>query len=548
MTRRSSRSFSRRPLYRQLLAAALVTPFAAGVLPCAHAALTDNLTVSSTAMSLGNAVTADPPGIESIHFNPAGLARMTGQSRTDAVWAASIRNNVSFTQPPGFDIGGWTEDPLAGTHTGPVRQRLMLPGLGLMPWKLPAVVTPGLGFSYNSPGSPFTFATMAYTPQAFSIDRSKDPNDPGRFDGKVVQIQRLVYLSPSVGYKVSDTLSVGVAVPIAHAGFAIGTDMRMPNPLLGITGKAQQGWCPENGGNPLDTLTVGLCSGGPEGRLNPFKQVGGLNIEMTSPVDPTLNFGVLWEPSDRFALGFVYQSGSKTVYTGRYEITAKPMVRKFVEGLYSSLQGPIIAATLGLPTSIPESQSGNVTATIPYPAHVQLGVKFKPIKRLQFNVDAGYTDWRSWDNLTFKFDQNIRLLEVARMFGISDPSQLKIPRGYRNVVSWGFGMQAEVSRRLTLRAGYEPRKSSVPGDKIDLMAPLPDTKVFSLGFNLKLDTTRDINFGASYMKGTFNVPANTDCNLNCNNFFNIIYNPYAGLDVAGDLRVRYVGANFTQRF
>lgn len=544
MTRRSLRSAVRRPLYRPLFAALL----AAGVLPCAQAALTDNLTVSPTAMSLGNAVTADPPGIESIHFNPAGLARMTGSSETKSMWGASIRNNVSFTQPEGFDIGGWTSDPLAGTHTGQVRQRLMVPGLGLLPMKLPGVVIPGLGFTYNSPGSPFTFATMSYTPQAFSVDRSKDPNDPGRYDGKVVQIQRLVYLSPSVAYKVSDTLRIGVAVPIAHAGFVVGTDMRMPNPLLGIVGKAQQGWCPDKGGNPLDTLTVGLCSGGPEGKLNPFKQVGGLNIEMTSPVDPTLNLGILWEPSDRFALGFVYQSGSKTVYTGRYEITAEPMVRKFVEGLYSSLQGPIIAATLGLPTSIPASQSGNVTATIPYPGHVQLGVKYKPVKKLQLNVDASYTDWRSWDNLTFKFDQNIRLLEVARMFGISDPSQLKIPRGYRNVVNWSFGLQAEVTRRLTLRAGYEPRKSSVPANKIDLMAPLPDTKMISFGFNLKLDGGRDINFGASYLKGTFNVPANTDCNLNCNNFFNVIYNPYAGLDVAGDLRVRYVGANFTQRF
>ena len=40
----------------------------------------DSLTIGNAkALSLGNAVTADPPGIDSIHFNPAGLARIKGR-------------------------------------------------------------------------------------------------------------------------------------------------------------------------------------------------------------------------------------------------------------------------------------------------------------------------------------------------------------------------------------------------------------------------------------------------------------------------------------
>src|SRR5471032_2826500 len=71
----------------------------------ARAALTENLTTSVVAMALGNAVTADPPGIASIHFNPAGLARLTGDSESFHMFGASIRNNNSFHQPDGFDIG-----------------------------------------------------------------------------------------------------------------------------------------------------------------------------------------------------------------------------------------------------------------------------------------------------------------------------------------------------------------------------------------------------------------------------------------------------------
>jgi long-subunit fatty acid transport protein len=533
-----------RPRGREWIAVAF---FSAAALP-AQAALTENLATSATAMSLGNAVTADPPGIESIHFNPAGLTRLKGEQHAVTNFGASIRTNASFHQPEGYDIGGWKEDPLNGTSTGPTRQALYIPGLGVPKARLPLALVPGLGMSYNSPGSSFTFATSSYLTQAMSTDHSKDPNDPARFDGRLVHLQRLVYLSPAVGFKVSDTLSVGVSVPIAHAAFVFNTDMRMPNTLLGITGKLQNAWCPEDGGNVLDTLGPGLCGGGKEGRLNPYKKVANMNIEMTSPVDPTINLGVLWEPNDRFGLGVVYQSGSKTTYSGRYEFNTEPMVRRFVEGLYSSLQGPIIGAVLGLPQSIPAYQSGNMTATIPFPSHWQVGIKFKPIKRLQLNVDANYTDWAKWDSLTFKFDQSIKLLEMARMFSVPDSTQLKIPRGYKSVVHWGFGAQAQVSNKLMLRMGYEPRKSSVPTDKIDLVAPLPDTKVYSLGANYKLSPDAEVNVGASYMKGEFNAPARSSCNMNCDNFLNLIYNPYAGLDVAGGIRVRYFGFSYIKRF
>jgi long-subunit fatty acid transport protein len=536
-------STRRRPVAMAAAAVCLL-----GAVPAAQAALTENLATSVTAMSLGNAVTADPPGVESVHFNPAGLARLKGEIHAQSLAIASIRTPASFRQPDGFDIGGWTQDPLAGQSTSPARQRLYIPGVGLPNWSLPAAVIPGLSMSYNSPGSPFTFATSNYVTQAMSVDRTRDPNDPARFDGRMIQVQRLVYAAPAVGYKVSDTLSVGVSVPIAHAAFAFNTDMRLPNKLLGIVGKTQEGWCPKEGGNLLDTLGPGLCGGGPEGRLNPFQKAANFDLDLTAPIDPTINLGVLWEPNSWFGLGVVYQSGSKTVYSGRYRMAAEPMVRRFVEGLYSSLQGPIIAGTLGLPQNIPAVQEGNVTATIPFPSHIQVGVKLKPTTRLQFNVDANYTDWGSWDAFTFKFDQSIKLLEVARMFGISDSTQLTIPRGYRSTLHLGYGVQAQVSDKLTLRMGYEPRKSSIPNDKLDLIAPLPDTKLYSIGLNYKLDSETDISLAASYMKGDYHVPPNGSCNMNCDNFFNVIYNPYAGLDVTGGIRVRYFGATLTKKF
>jgi long-subunit fatty acid transport protein len=44
-----------------------------------QAQLATNLFIDTKAMSMGNAVTADPVGIMSIHFNPAGLTKLDGR-------------------------------------------------------------------------------------------------------------------------------------------------------------------------------------------------------------------------------------------------------------------------------------------------------------------------------------------------------------------------------------------------------------------------------------------------------------------------------------
>jgi long-subunit fatty acid transport protein len=537
----------RTPPLRPLLAA---LSLAIAGLP-AHAALTENLAVSPVAMSLGNAVTADPPGLDSIHFNPAGLAKIQGNTRSDTVFGAALRVTSHFHQPDGFDVGGFTQDPLDGTTSAHNGQAIFIPILGKASPRIPIALAAGLALSYHNEGSPWTFATGTYVPQAVGIDRSKNPDDPARFDGKKVVIQRLVYLSPSVGYKVNDQFSVGLAIPIAHQGFALDTDMRFPNQLLGIIGKLQDAWCGDSG-NPLDTLGFGLCgtdsSGQQSGRLRPFNSVGEMRFAATSPADITFNLGALWQPTDSLGFGAVYQSGSRTVMTGTYNFHAEPMLPEFVRHMYQSLYGPIVAAMFGFPTSIPTDQGGNFTMVLPQPAHWQFGLKFKPIDRVQWNFDAGWTDWGKWNELTFQFDRNVNLLDMARLFGQADSSKLVIPRGYRSVWSYGTGLQIEVADGMKLRLGYEPRKSSVPANKIDLIAPMPELPVKSIGFSYTARDGSVIDTGFSYAKGRYNVPANTDCNLNCTDFFNVIYNPYAGLDVSGTLVLRYFGLKYTRPF
>ncbi|MET3120781.1 long-subunit fatty acid transport protein [Oxalobacteraceae bacterium GrIS 2.11] len=520
--------------------------FAAAV--SVRAEITDNIGIDPKAMALGNAVTADPPGLASIHFNPAGLARIETNETDNIFTVASIRNNNHFDSAPDLDIGGFKNDPLNDTSSPGGRQRLTLPIVGLLNWHLPAVALPSLGFAYHQEGSPFTFATLSYMPFYYALDRTKNPNDPGAFDGRTVDIQRLVYVSPSFGYKYSDTLRFGVSVPITYASMNLNTNMRFPNVLLGTIGQLQKGFCPNGNSNVIDTFGFGLCGGGPQGQLDPFKKAANFNLSMSAPFDPTINLGVLWEPKDWFALGAVFQSGTSTTYHGTYQFNTDPMLRQFVGGLNNSLLGPIGAAILGLPQSIPAVQKGNVFSTVPYPNRFQFGLKVKPLDFVQLNLDVSYTDWAKWNHITLQFDQNVNVLEVAHLYGYADASKLTLPLGWRSVVNYGTGLQIQATSNLALRFGYEPRKSSVPANAISLLTPLPDTKLYGAGFEFKTDTGDALTVGASFMKGTYNVKARTDCNLNCDGFFNLIYNPYAATNVRGDFIVRYFGVKYSHTF
>ena len=104
-----------------------------------------------------------------------------------------------------------------------------------------------------------------------------------------------------------------------------------------------------------------------------------------------------------------------------------------------------------------------------------------------------------------------------------------------------MGVQYMATDRLTLRLGYEDRKSSFPSDQISLTAPLPDMIGRSIGLGYVTKKGTHLDFTYSYMYGKFNNPAESSCNLNCSNFFNVVYNPYAGLDVAGDMTIKYIG-------
>ena len=120
--------------------------------------------------------------------------------------------------------------------------------------------------------------------------------------------------------------------------------------------------------------------------------------------------------------------------------------------------------------------------------------------------------------------------------------------GMQDVWNFGFGMEFHASSRLDLRVGVELRDSVIPDNMRTSLAPFGDANLYSVGMGYQWDKETVVDASVSYLHSVEYIPANTSCNLNCDNITNIIYNPYAGLDVKTSLRLAMVALSFRTKF
>jgi long-subunit fatty acid transport protein len=164
-------------------------------------------------------------------------------------------------------------------------------------------------------------------------------------------------------------------------------------------------------------------------------------------------------------------------------------------------------------------------------------------------VDVGWTDFKQWDALNLRFDRNLEFLGAARILSTNaTQNTLSLPLGFTDQWNWGFGLEFHATERLDLRAGVEIRDSVIPDDQRQILAPFGGTKLYGVGMGYRWDRDTEIDLNLSYLHSIETIPANGSCNLNCDNITNIIYNPYAGLDVKTSLRAVLAGLSFRTKF
>ena len=546
------------------LAAAIIV---SGCSSATFAQLGTNLSVDVRSLSMGNAVTADPPGISAIHFNPAALTKIEGLQTDVQGILANFDIQREFSVPAGYNVFGYSDDPMVcndgpeissdlctdfkGTVNGdveyvslyvPVLKKMVDLGEGL------PIAAPTAGIAYNPPGSKTTFATAMYAPLVAGF--GAENGNPANYMGQQVALERITYLSPSIAYQVNDELSVGASIGMSYQAIGLKTDLRFPNELIGMLRMIDEVVCTpfkENSDIITDILLLGICNA-QEG-MNPFGRFGQMQLALEQSLSPSYNLGVLWEPTEDFSFGMVYQSAAKMRLKGKYHIDNAKAPRELINGLMSSPTGQILAAILGFPNNIPASESGLVSMDFEYPAHFQAGIKYKLLPDLQVNFDVGWTDYKAWDKFKFEFDRQISALKIAKLLSenIGD-SSLALPLQFTSPWNYGIGLEYSATDRLKLRAGYEPRTSAIPDNKRNTMVPINNAQLFGLGVGYRFDADTDLDLSIGFLRSKDNIPANTSSLANQTGVNNILLNPYAGLNVKTNTKVTILGLNYRTRW
>lgn len=507
--------------------------------------LAQNLTIGNAkALALANAVTADPPGIDAIHFNPAGLTRLKGRQRNLKIVAGqfTIASEIERTDfiNDVIDQYGLEEtieegEAIAGTVS------VMLPFFGLT--ELPVLLAPLGGISISSPDNRLTFADAVYAPMIVGFTREEESN--ARYHGNALGFTHLSYFTPSLGFKVTDTLSVGAGIIFSYTGVGLDLDMRVPLPILAALDTLNNS-CETDDAGLAANVFINLC----DGNIGPFDSIGNLYLEVEEGFNPSINIGFLWEPVPWFSWGAVYQSEAKAKLKGEFEFTYEEKWVDFFQGLGSpdTVAGFFVAG-LPIPKGVPVDEGG-ATLDFTIPAHFSTGISLQVLPRIKVNVDAKWTDTAAWEEFKIEFDTDVDFLAILSLLDKEHVSARSItfPRGYESTWSWALGVEYEWSDRLALRAGYEDRPSAIPTDKADLLAPFGAAYLVGFGFSYQWDKDTLMDVGVGMLQSDVDIPSGSSSNVNSEDPSDLIYNPYAGYDVTTSVTAYLFEMSFLTHF
>lgn len=177
------------------------------------------------------------------------------------------------------------------------------------------------------------------------------------------------------------------------------------------------------------------------------------------------NAGILWQPWEKLSLGANFRSSARVNYQGSTDFELQP-------GVYNQ----------------PEYR--NAQAAFTFPLTAVLGVSYRPTPKWNLEVDANYTGWNSFDQVTIAQSPP----PVSRPFEQNIPVQL----GWRGSWMYELGVTRYFENGWHVSGGYCFNENSVPDQYYSPLAADLDRHFFSLGVGF---TGKVFNFDLAYQFG-----------------------------------------------
>lgn len=225
-------------------------------------------------------------------------------------------------------------------------------------------------------------------------------------------------------------------------------------------------------------------------------------------VNPTASYKV----NDKFALGFglrgVYTEGTIRLQGGapfaavtynhtmeadsidfgyNLAMTVKPIDNLTLSATYRSKVDLTVDGEITGSSTLPGAvYPSSVKTQVPLPASLVLASAYTMDKTtVEFVFERTY--WSAYDKLDFDFTN----AALEAVFGVVSQKQWKDVNAYR------IGVTHQYSDALKLMAGFAIDKNPVPDNRLAFELPDSDAKLYSLGFEYKLD--KQMSIGMAYL-------------------------------------------------
>jgi len=457
--------------------------------------------IGARATALGGAYRGVADDWSAMYWNPAGLTQICGfhaglsfemimptANFTPAQWSY-IAPPLYFGNPDTVETS-FSNMRTDGTENEP--RTFYIPAFGIT-YQMSDKLTVGLGF---------------YAP--FGLGAEWDLLNTDLYNKNYPQIDysddlKIVDLHPTIAYKLSEKISVGVGLSIVYADIIIRTPKYVPNPYLTTKDLAGFRYTLANlgGTNPeynhllIDSELAGTGLG-----------FGG-------------NLGLMFNVTDNFKIGLSARYYNDVSIDGRINATAyfadleaahnaiqtglKPVLDgKLAKGEISEKDyGALINYYSGGSSVVYDDVSGDTK--LPLPMEVGIGLSYSGIRNLLIAADFNWTQWSAWD-----------MIEIDLETG----EKSNLVENWQDGMRYSLGLEYSLGL-LKLRGGYYHEGCVVPNETLSPTIPdINSRDAVNLGLYFELGL---ISLHASYEKiligdktvdaWVFNAPENSYDNL-----------------------------------
>jgi len=373
----------------------------------------DTFGIGAKATALGGAFAAYADDPFAAYYNPAGLTQI--ESATFSVGSQFVKPKLRVY---GYEVKGTVMGDL-----GPIDFND----------RSSTLVVPHAGFAMPI-SERFSAGVAVYVPYGLDIKWDDHPgmDNLGVYDSYHSWYMREV-VTPTIAYKLSDCLSLGVGVSIGKSKSGVDRIIFAP-------------------GTSLNNQNV--------------------KTDLEDDVNWSANVGLLYRPYDNLSFGLTYRGRTETKFEG-------------TTGLLNPTSSlTVIDPSTGHPFTVALSNTTvDAKMELDHPEQIQFGIRFLPFEQLSLEADIVWTHWSIIDGYSVEFSQPFL---NAPALGPMNPAKTSeyFARNWNNTTSFRFGAEWQATDMITLRGSYFYDPSPIPDETMDLQWPDADKHTFALGLGL----------------------------------------------------------------